>query len=387
MICRYCKNEIPDEFHFTFCGYCGERLIRERKKKNEIKVPKPRQRGKRWYLELRKEGVTVIEDTEAEAIAKAQAIRAGFVQVHSKPESITLKEACQKHIETKRGKVTESTLDSYERIVKNHFRELMPKNVWDITDADLDIAVSNECTRPGRNVKKLKPKTVVNAYNFIITVLHKYNEDLGKNVTLPEVPRMVPQIVTAEKIVPLIVGTEIELPCLLAMWLQMSLSEILGLTKSKSIIDNKLYIVETVVYIKGKAVRREGGKEETRTRAYDIPPYIKSLIDKVSTDELVTLSSAALTSRFERLLEQNGVQHMSFHKLRHLGASISSMLGNPDVDTQARGGWKTDHTMKQVYLHSFSESRLQSDAKINNYFNSLVNYDFTANFTTSPKKS
>ena len=248
----------------------------------------------------------------------------------------------------------------------------MNKNVGEITDADLDIAVSRECTRTGRNVKQLKPKTVVNAYNFIITVLHKYNEELGKNVTLPEVPRKVPQIVTAEKIVPLIVGTEIELPCLLAMWMQMSLSEILGLTKSKSIIDNKLYIVETVVYIKGKAVRREGGKEETRTRAFDIPPYIKALIDKVPSDELVTLSGAALTTRFERLLEKNGLPHMSFHKLRHLGASISAMLGNPDVDTQARGGWKTDHTMKQVYLHSFSESRLQSDAKIDDYFNSLI---------------
>ena len=372
MKCKNCKNEMPDELHFTFCGYCGERLIRERKKKNEIKVPKPRQRGKRWYLELRKEGVTVIEDTEAEAIAKAQAIRAGFIEAEKKPESITLKEACKKHIETKRGKVTPSTLDSYERIVKNHFTGLMNKNVGEITDADLDLAVSRECTRTGRNVKQLKPKTVVNAYNFIITVLHKYNEELGKNVTLPEVPRKVPQIVTAEKIVPLIVGTEIELPCLLAMWMQMSLSEILGLTKSKSIIDNKLYIVETVVYIKGKAVRREGGKEETRTRAFDIPPYIKALIDKVPSDELVTLSGAALTTRFERLLEKNGLPHMSFHKLRHLGASISAMLGNPDVDTQARGGWKTDYTMKQVYLHSFSESRLQSDAKINDYFNSLI---------------
>lgn len=386
MKCKHCKNEIPDELHFTFCGYCGERLIRERKKKDEIKVPKARQRGKRWYIELRKEGTTVIEDTEAEAIAKAQAIRAGFVSVKNKPENITLGQACLKYIDSRRGKVKPSTVDSYERLVKNHFKDLQLMKVGDITDSDLDLAVSKECTRSGRNVKQLKPKTVVNAYNFIITVLHKYNEDLGKDVSLPEIPRQVPQIVNADKIVPLLIGTEIELPCLLAMWLQMSLSEILGLTKSKSIIGDKLYIVETVVYIKGKPVRREGGKEETRTRAYDIPPYIKALIDKVETDELVTLTSAALTSRFERLLAANNIPHMSFHKLRHLGASISAMLGNPDIDTQARGGWKTDHTMKQVYLHSFSESRLQSDARVNAYFDKLLPSDFTSNFTSSDEK-
>lgn len=32
MKCRNCKSDIPDELHFVFCGYCGERLIKERKK-------------------------------------------------------------------------------------------------------------------------------------------------------------------------------------------------------------------------------------------------------------------------------------------------------------------------------------------------------------------
>lgn len=40
MKCRNCKAELPDELHFTFCGYCGERLVRERKKKDEIKYPR-----------------------------------------------------------------------------------------------------------------------------------------------------------------------------------------------------------------------------------------------------------------------------------------------------------------------------------------------------------
>ena len=27
MKCRNCNAELPDELHFTFCGYCGERLV------------------------------------------------------------------------------------------------------------------------------------------------------------------------------------------------------------------------------------------------------------------------------------------------------------------------------------------------------------------------
>ena len=81
-IFKHCKNEIPDEMHFTYCGYCGEKLQRDHKKKDEIKIPTPRKRGQKWYVDLRREGVTVIENTEAEAKAKAVAIRAGFVECH-----------------------------------------------------------------------------------------------------------------------------------------------------------------------------------------------------------------------------------------------------------------------------------------------------------------
>ena len=71
MKCRNGEAEWRDEPNFTLCGYCGERHVRKRKKKDEIKIPTPRKRGQKWYVDLRREGVTVIEDTEAEAKAAA----------------------------------------------------------------------------------------------------------------------------------------------------------------------------------------------------------------------------------------------------------------------------------------------------------------------------
>ena len=384
MKCKNCKNEIPDELHFTFCGYCGERLIRERKKKNEIKVPKPRQRGKRWYLELRKEGVTVIEDTEAEAIAKAQAIRAGFVQVQSKPENLTVAEAITKYIETHENRLKATSREQYEYIRDNRFQTLMPLKLADITNEKIDAAFDEELAKPSRKGGTLSHKTVNDALNLVKTVLREYTKDLDIKVKSAEVQQSFRFLLPPETICAAVIGTNIELPVMLAMWLSLTASEIRGLTKSKSIRDGKLYVVETVVNVKGKAVRKQGGKEEKRPRAFDIPPYIQTLLDMVEGDIIEPRSAHAINQRFQKVLEQNGLQKMRFHDLRHVNASIMADKCIPTPVAQERGGWKTDSTMKRVYTHAFEKSRIEADKIIDGVFESIIE-NITSNITSNEK--
>ena len=384
MICKNCKNELPDELHFTFCGYCGERLIRERKKKNEIKVPKPRQRGKRWYLELRKEGVTVIEDTEAEAIAKAQAIRAGFVQVQSKPENITVAEAITKYIETHENRLKATSREQYEYIRDNRFQTLMPLKLADITNEKIDAAFDEELAKPSRKGGTLSHKTVNDALNLVKTVLREYTKDLDIKVKSAEVQQSFRFLLPPETICAAVIGTNIELPVMLAMWLSLTASEIRGLTKSKSIRDGKLYVVETVVNVKGKAVRKQGGKEEKRPRAFDIPPYIQTLLDMVEGDIIEPRSAHAINQRFQKVLEQNGLQKMRFHDLRHVNASVMADKCIPTPVAQERGGWKTDSTMKRVYTHAFEKSRIEADKIIDGVFESIIE-NITSNITSNEK--
>ena len=384
MICKNCKNELPDELHFTFCGYCGERLIRERKKKNEIKVPKPRQRGKRWYLELRKEGVTVIEDTEAEAIAKAQAIRAGFVQVQSKPENLTVAEAITKYIETHENRLKATSREQYEYIRDNRFQTLMPLKLADITNEKIDAAFDEELAKPSRKGGTLSHKTVNDALNLVKTVLREYTKDLDIKVKSAEVQQSFRFLLPPETICAAVIGTNIELPVMLAMWLSLTASEIRGLTKSKSIRDGKLYVVETVVNVKGKAVRKQGGKEEKRPRAFDIPPYIQTLLDMVEGDIIEPRSAHAINQRFQKVLEQNGLQKMRFHDLRHVNASVMADKCIPTPVAQERGGWKTDSTMKRVYTHAFEKSRIEADKIIDGVFESIIE-NITSNITSNEK--
>jgi integrase len=42
--------------------------------------------------------------------------------------------------------------------------------------------------------------------------------------------------------------------------------------------------------------------------------------------------------RFKRLLEKNGLPHMTFHDLRHMNASVMAMLRIPDKYAMERGG-------------------------------------------------
>ena len=62
---------------------------------------------------------------------------------------------------------------------------------------------------------------------------------------------------------------------------------------------------------------------------------------------------------------------MTFHDLRHINASIMLALGVPDKYAMERGGWSTPSTFKNVYQHTFTAEREETDKKIDNYMDDL----------------
>lgn len=112
-----------------YCCYCGEKLQRERKKKDEIKIPTPRKRGQKWYVDLRREGVMVIEATEAEARAKALAIRTGVVAAEKKRPPLTLRQAIDNYINDRDNALSPSTIRGYYTIQRNAFADVMDEDI------------------------------------------------------------------------------------------------------------------------------------------------------------------------------------------------------------------------------------------------------------------
>lgn len=328
-----------------------------------------------YFCQLRIDGqsISITDTTEKKVYAKAVAYKAGILLAEKEPLSITLREAMDKYIDARRGRRSESTIEGYEKIRNNHFLDIQGKPLAKLTAAMVDRSVQSECKRPAtRRGATLSPKTIKNAVFFLRSVLHEYDVDAADKAIIPEVKRKVAHILPPETLVPIVIGSSIELPCLLAMWLSLSMSEIRGLTKSRSIHGDLLIVEETVVRVKGEDVRKAGGKEEQRSRALTLPPHIKALIDAVDSDIIVPLTPSQIEKRFSALLTANNLPHMTFHQLRHVSASTMATLGIPDKVSQERGGWKTDHVMKAVYTHTFVGERKAADAIINSYFENII---------------
>ncbi|MSS90147.1 tyrosine-type recombinase/integrase [Eisenbergiella tayi] len=285
---------------------------------------------------------------------------------------MTLRDAINKYISDSDAVLSPTTIKGYEIIRDNGFQDLMDLRIRDITNEKLKEAVNKESKRPSTSKRSkgqpISPKTVSNEYGLLTAVLGLYHPKLSTDVKLPAKVNHIKELIPPEVIFNVVHGTEIELPVLLAMWLSFTISEIKGLTKSKSIQGDYITIVEVVVHVGGKDISKKQAKEYTRTRRHRIPSYIKLLIDNVQTDQLVTMSGKAVSNKFSRLLKKNNLPHISFHDLRHVNASVMAMLKIPDKYAQERGGWKTDAVMKKTYMQTFSEERQRVDNIIDDYF-------------------
>lgn len=318
------------------------------------------------------------ESVTASTVAEAELLAAQLKNNADKHNmmDITLLEAINRYIELMRPTLSPKTIEGYEVIRDNAFSSIMDKNIRKLDNNTLQMAINIECNRRSTSSrckdKPISAKTVCNEWGLIATVINKYAPSLNVNVNLPKHKAVVHELSSPEDIFRIVKGTELELPVLLAMWLSFTISEIRGLTKSSSIKGDYLYIDKVVVTTKNGDVEKNIAKNSTRNRMHRIPPYIKGLIDHVDSDRLVTLSSKAISNRFSRLLEKNNMPHMSFHDLRHVNASVMSILNIPDKYAMERGGWSTDKVMKGTYMQVYDSERVKVDDSIDAYFESAL---------------
>lgn len=374
MKCRKCKAELPDELHFTYCGYCGEKLQRERKKKDEIKIPTPRQRGQKWYVDLRREGVTVIEDTEAEAKAKAVAIRAGFVDLKKRPSAITLEKAIDNYIEVRSNVLSPSTLVGYKSVKKNRFKGVMQCPIADIKDwQEVINAEAAICS----------PKTVKNAWGLIRPAIEAAGVELPK-VKLPQLVPKEPVFLTPEQIsvfVAAVKGTPVEIPALLGLH-SLRRSEIAALDWANIDLKKRIIKVSGAV-VPGEnwtLVEKPTNKNSASTRA--VPIMIPELYDALKavpdkSGKVVTCYISTIYDWVNKVCNENNLPRLGVHGLRHSFASLAYHVRMSEQAAMQIGGWSDYATMRKIYTHLSTQD-------INAAANSMS--EFYDNFTTAVKK-
>lgn len=374
MKCRKCKAELPDELHFTYCGYCGEKLQRERKKKDEIKIPTPRKRGQKWYIDLRREGVTVIEDTEAEAKAKAVAIRAGFVDLKKRPSAITLEKAIDNYIEVRSNVLSPSTLVGYKSVKKNRFKGVMQRPIADIKDwQEVINAEAAICS----------PKTVKNAWGLIRPAIEAAGVELPK-VKLPQLVPKEPVFLTPEQIsvfVAAVKGTPVEIPALLGLH-SLRRSEIAALDWANIDLKKRIIKVSGAV-VPGEnwtLVEKPTNKNSASTRT--VPIMIPELYDALKavpdkSGKVVTCYISTIYDWVNKVCNENNLPRLGVHGLRHSFASLAYHVRMSEQAAMQIGGWSDYATMRKIYTHLSTQD-------INAAANSMS--EFYDNFTTAVKK-
>jgi len=316
-------------------------------------------------------GKKIMKSFTAPTKRQAEAEAAIYLTAKKEAEKteLTVGQAIDNYINSKENVLSPVTIRCYRK-----YRQKWLQNLMEIPVADLNmILVQNAINQESQH---LSPKSLRNAYGLLSAAVRMYQPDFTLHVTLPPKEHKIKDLPEPKAVIRAIQGTDIELPCLLALWLSLRMSEVRGI-KYSDISGNVLTIHRTIVTFDGHHVEKNQTKTYSSTRQHILPERIMELIrhrrESADSDEdyIITSCGQTISKKFIRLLEQAGVKRMTFHELRHLNASVMLQLGVPDKYAMERGGWSTSDTLKTVYQHTFTEKRHEIDDQINSYFDQI----------------
>lgn len=321
--------------------------------------------------------VSVVDADPDVCQAKAVALRAGLIeQVETPKDHITLDAAISKYIEERRAVLSPATIMGYKGIQKNRFESLMRARVRDIDKAALQKAISDDA-------KTCSAKTLKNSIGLVAAVLSDYKDINTKGLKYPQKRAKEHAYLDATQIVELITacqGNIAEIPILLAVWLGLRRSEIMGLQwESIDFCEKKLKIEHALVPNEnGEYVEKSELKNASSRRVLSCPDYILAKLESYQPDiskrngRVFKMDPSVIYNNLKKISERSGIPFVGVHGLRHTNASVMLSLGIVDKIAMKRGGWATDNTMKSVYQHVFSSDRDTADDMINAYFYSIV---------------
>lgn len=315
-----------------------------------MKLPTPTKQANGVYtirMRLGGKSITVAGSTAAECRREAQTIKAEHLsgKVVQKRCDITVTAAIDKYIRN-RPKLSPSTVRGYRSIQRNVFQDAMPQMLdsvpWQtVIDSDTHA-----------------PKTIKNAWGFIVSVLSDNNLPAPK-VRLPAVISNERPFLQPEQIntfLKAIHGQNVELAALLGLH-SLRRSEILDVTYGD--IDLK----RNLIHVRGAAVVDEGNavvhKKENKnaTSTRDVPIMIPRFAELVreqngkDTDYVVQYHPNTIWREVNLICRRSGLPEVGCHGLRHSAVSLAFHLGWSELTSMKIFGYSDFQTMRKIYTH------------------------------------
>lgn len=364
MNCKACKNEIPDGS--IFCMFCGAKLVRDAKR--EVSVPKARNlpSGK-WHIQLRLNGqsVSITEDTEAKATAKARAVKEGLIALRRKPENITFRQAIDQYIAENYNELSPATIRGYRSIQNNRFQSIMDRSLR--TSCRWQKVLNDES-------EEVAPKTVENAWALLACIMRVHGIDVP-DVNLPSVPKTDQPFLDPDQIkvfLAAIKGRPDEIAALLALH-SLRRSELAAVTPAD--IDLK----KNIIHVRGAVVMDEHhhfvakdvNKNEDSTRFVPIMiPRLEHLLKEYikAGTPFVQPDLNHLNERINRVCKKADLPFVGVHGLRRSFASLAYHLKWPELKTMYTGGWRDLNTVMKIYTYLSARDGEKADKSMAQFY-------------------
>lgn len=306
----------------------------------------------------------ITADTRREAEHKAH-VYLDEHPVNRSGSDMTVKEAMETYVEAKNEILSPSTIAGYKRIIAHRFIDIQNEPITMITREELQAAVNKEAA-------SLSPKSVSNAVGLLTAAFSMFKIDIT-GLTLPQKKKTEIVIPTDDELEQIVTAAEewgISLPVHLAAYMGMRRSEIaaLDLEKDVNLEAKTLRINKAVVAGEGNAYITKGTKTTNSTRSLPIPSVVLPVIQKAVEEKQVSLTPGAIEGRFIKMKRAIGLEHITFHSLRHYFASTLVVMDVPDFYAMKLMGHSSDRMLKNVYQHVRQEYMDEISQKMDDFF-------------------
>lgn len=300
-------------------------------------------------------------DTKKEAEKKAVNYQADLEDKRD-----TVREMIDNYIRSKENVLSQTTLRSYLSIKNNLLEDISRIPVKALTSSNVQAWIGSISS--GRS-----PKTVKNAYGLLSAALESYAPEIKLCVKLPQAEKKRSYVPTDNEIKVLMDylrehDKDMYIACNLAAFGTMRRSEICALTAS-DVSGNIISVNKAMVLSVNEEWIIKTTKNISSTRDIEMPGFIIDILPKEG--RLVNISPSRVSDRFIKYLKRLNMRKFRFHDLRHYSASIMHAIGVPDVYIMERGGWSSDHTLKNIYRGSMDDFSRRFTEMTNDHFSAM----------------
>ena len=263
-------------------------------------------------------------------------------------------------IKDKSNVLSPSTIRGYHQILKALTDEFKAITIIEMTSNDIQREINYHATR-------LSPKSIQNYYGLISVVFAYYRPLAHFKVKLPQ-KQVKTEYCPTQQDVRMILedcatngyGEKYIFPIMLGCY-GMRTSEIIALTDEDiDTVRNQITINKSkVINSDSEYVVKPTPKTNKSNRVIQVSEQCIEAYTRYGLyNGYPKRINQYLTSREKAL----GLEHFSFHKLRHYFASLSIDNGIPLSTIQEYGGWSSPRTLQKIYQHNMRDFSEISDA-------------------------